>query len=183
LNIRWQPNDSGGATAILTGLEHTNIIDLLKRDRTAKVLGQPGIAFIPPLPGQTRQGGASILKPVQIAGTNAQTGVALHVKASLASDTNSVNLDLNVEFRELVDASLLHDGSQNQIRTTQATVTTTLTLKPNQTIIIKPVYGGGLDSGTAASGSRRLLVFVTPQIKPTVVRLQNIVRTAASSTK
>ena len=173
LDVQWQPADSGGATAVLTQEQHTNLIGALKRDRTATVLSQPRIAFTPPEPGKSVQGTVSMIKPAKVSGTNAETGTILSVTASLSPNSQSANLILKSEWRELVDVSPQHDGSQNTIRTTKATTETTLTLNPSQTILIRqPVIGNGLVPGGNAGASKNLVVFVTPQLGPVVQRLQ-----------
>jgi hypothetical protein len=172
LDVQWQSADSGGATAVLTQQEHTNIIGTLK-NRNVTVFGQPRIGFDPSMAKKSVQGTVSMTKSVNIAGTNAVTGTILKVTASLSSDSHSVNLILTPEWRELVDLSPQHDGSQNTIRTTKTTTVTTLTLNPGQTILIRqPVIGNGLIPGKNAGASKSLVVFVTPQLSRVTQRLQ-----------
>jgi RNA polymerase sigma factor (sigma-70 family) len=173
LDIQWQPSDSGGTTAILTQQQHTDVIGKLERGRNVNVSSQPRIAFAPPMAKQSVQGTVSMTKSVTVAGTNAETGVILKVTASLASDSKSVNLILTPEWRELVDASPRHDGSQNTIRTTKATALATLTLNPDQTILIRqPVDGNSRILGGNAAAAKNLVVFVTPHLGRMVMRLQ-----------
>ena len=112
-------------------------------------------------------------KSVKVAGTNAETGIILKVTASLSSDSKSADLILTPEWRELVDASSRHDGSQNTIRTTKATALATLTLNPDQTILIRqPVNGNSRILGGDAAAEKNLVVFVTPHMGRMVMRLQ-----------
>jgi len=176
LGINWQPTDSGGATAMLTKSQHTNILGTLKHTRDVALPSQSSIAF-PPSPGMPRQGTVAMVKPVKISGTNAETGTILNVVATLSSDSKSVNLDLDAEWLGLADASPLHDGSQNTIRTTKATAVATLTLNPVQTILIRqPIDGKQPALGGTAEGSKSVLVFVTPQLSRFTQRLQRIIK-------
>ncbi len=173
LDIQWQPSDSGGATAILTQQQHTNIIGTFKRNGNATVFSSPRIAFAPPMAKQSVEGTVSMTKSVTVAGTNAETGIILKVTASVSSDFKSANLILTPEWRELVDASPRHDGSQNTIRTTKATALATLTLNPDQTVLIRqPVDGNSRILGGNAAAAKNLVVFVTPHMGRMVMRLQ-----------
>ena len=172
LDVQWQSADSGGATAVLTQEQHTNIVGTLK-NRNVTVFGQLRIGFDPSMAKKSVQGTVSMTKPVKVSGTNAVTGTSLKVSASLSSDSNSVNLILTPEWLELVDLSPQHDGSQNTIRTTKTTAVTTLTLNPGQTILIRqPVTGNGLIPEGSAGASKSLVVFVTPQLSLVTQRLQ-----------
>jgi RNA polymerase sigma factor (sigma-70 family) len=173
LDVQWQSADSGGATAVLTQEQHTNLIGALKRDRKVTVLSQPRIGFDPSMAKKSVQGTVSMTKSVNLAGTNAMTGTILKVTASLSSDFHSVNLILTPEWRELVDVSPQHDGSQNAIRTTKTTTATTLTLNPGQTILIRqPVIGNGQIPAGNAGASKSLVVFATPQLSRVTQRFQ-----------
>ena len=122
-------------------------------------------------------------KPVKISGTNADTGTILRVEATLSSDSKSVNLNLNAEWRELVDTSPLHDGTQNAIRTTKAATVAKLTFIPSQTILIRqPMNGNGLVLGENTDVSKSHLIFVTPQLGHFVQRLQRVITKTNQST-
>jgi RNA polymerase sigma factor (sigma-70 family) len=175
LDIQWQPMDSGGATAVLTKLQHMNIADAIRQNKNATYGGQPGLG-LPPSPGISHQGTISMTKPVKISGTNADTGTILTVEATLSSDSKSVNLNLNAEWRELVDTSPLHDGTQNAIRTTKAATVVKLAFIPSQTILIRqPMNGNGLVLGETTDVSKSHLIFVTPQLGHFAQRLQRII--------
>jgi RNA polymerase sigma factor (sigma-70 family) len=165
------------ATAVLTKSQHTNILGTLKQNKKVTVFSQPSIVF-PLSPGESQKGSMSMTKPANIAGTNAETGIIWDVNATLSSDSKSVALNLNFEWRELADASPLHDGSQVEIRTTKTTAMATLI--PGQTILVRqPAVGDAPDLGGNTAGSTNLLVFVTPQIAHLQQRLQQIIRKSA----
>jgi hypothetical protein len=106
---------------------------MLKQSGNAKLIDQPRVE-IAGSPAKPFQAVYSKTESVKVAGTNADVGTIFDVTASIPSNSKSVVLKVTAELRELVDASPLHDGSQNEIRTTKATTSATLTFVPSQTI-------------------------------------------------
>ena len=108
----------------------------------------------------------STTKSVKVARTNADVGAILDVTVLVASGSKSVSLNLNAEWRELVDTSPLRDSSQNEIQTTKAIAAAILTLVPGQTILVRKSING---NGSASSS---LLVFATPmQVHQRLLRI------------
>ena len=181
LNVQGGAVDSNTTMAILSGPEYTNILATLKQNPRTTILSGPRIAFTPPMPLKTVQGSVSMTRAVKIAGTNAYVGTSLNAKASLSSDSKSVNLDLITQWDRLAKTATGQEASPNEIRTTKAAISTTLQLKPGQTLLIQSAVGS---DGLAADGtgnSKSLLVFVTPRIEQVTQRLQKIQRMAPAN--
>jgi RNA polymerase sigma factor (sigma-70 family) len=167
MGVKWRPTDSDGATAVLTRVRHDAIVRTLKQNPSVKLLAQPRIEFISnPSMGKPLQASMSTTKSVKVARTNADVGAILDVTVLVASGSKSVSLNLNAEWRELVDTSPLRDSSQNEIQTTKAIAAAILTLVPGQTILVRKSING---NGSASSS---LLVFATPmQVHQRLLRI------------
>ena len=174
LKDRWLIGSTGSMTALLTRQQQTPLLNALNQDTAVTNLSRSRMIFDPPLPGKPARGAITMTKPVQLAETNAEVGTILTVAASLSDDSKSIDFNLDVEWRELVDTSPQQDGSQKTIRTTKGTSDITLPLPLVSTIVIrKPVANDGALGGNAGA-SQSLVVFVTPQLQRFAQRLQRI---------
>ena len=168
LDVQWQSTDSGGATAVLTAAQYTELMRAFKGNSNVKILGAPRIAFAPPMPGKKVSGTVSMTRPVEINGTNATVGTILNVAAELSPDSRSVLLNLDAEWRAVAtNADLPPGASGNEVGTAKADAVATLTLNPKETILIRPPVN---DNGPDLN-SKSLLVFITPRVDHVQVRL------------
>jgi RNA polymerase sigma factor (sigma-70 family) len=145
LGITWQTKP-GAATAVLAALQANEIIRQITNANTTVSLGRPRVNA-----GDGVKAGVSMSKPVTIAGTNAQVGISLDVTPSISG--SAFDLDITGSWHEL-----LMDGSQPNIRTTQADAS--VKLAQQQTIALRKEI-----EETGNTPSRSLIVFATPSLR------------------
>ncbi|HXR03312.1 MAG TPA: sigma-70 family RNA polymerase sigma factor [Verrucomicrobiae bacterium] len=139
--------------------------DLLKQYPDVEYFGAPrAIGF------SGNQATASITKPVQIDGTNADVGITLDVTPTVQPDSK-ISLKIQCELREL------QNGVSPTIKITKQNGQPSLFKSGEMTILRNKISDGGQTIGNSPNnGAETLLVFV----KATLVkqRLQNIIKRA-----
>ena len=176
-NLDWQPGDSNSSTAIISAIQETNLLRIFRRNRDAIVLSAPRIAFSP-VPGKAVQGSVSTSRPIKNSPTKQEIGTHVDVTATLASDSQSVDLKLAANWEQLAAGAQMSPPLPDGISTNALTTEATLLLNPGQSMIIRtPLSSGSLLGDTVAPGTgpRSLVIVVTPVIRNAAIRLQKIV--------
>jgi RNA polymerase sigma factor (sigma-70 family) len=176
-NLDWPPGDSGSSTAIISATQETNLLRIFRRNRDAIVLNAPRIAFSP-TPGKTVQGSVSTSRPIKNSPAKQEIGTHVDVTATLAADSRSVDLKLAVSWEQLAAGARMSLPQSDDINTNALNAEATLLLNPGQSMVIRaPLASGSLLGGAVApgTGSRSMVIVVTPVIRAATMRFQKIV--------
>ena len=172
LNLPWQPSDSGSSTIVMPAAQENRISRGWRSNLT--VIGRTAIDFAPN-PGSTAQASVSSTRPAATSPTKMAIGTHLEAIAALASDSKSVDLKLYTELQQLAANSRPDYGSLAHANPDGITTSMTVPLDPAQAIIIRsPITSGSFlaENSDNTSGSRSLIIVITPAIEDVTIRLE-----------
>jgi RNA polymerase sigma factor (sigma-70 family) len=165
LDIGWMPDAQGNKSGLLTEQQFKTISEALQDASDVKVINTPRVVTIN---GETATISMTRAFPLFPAGdTNASSsvnytniGTSLNVSPNFLTNSSMFTLNLNAKLTQLTGDSL-----QPDVQTIQ--LTNQLTLSPGQTVVLEQEIPAGMwspDLTNTSSGSRSLLVFVTPTV-------------------
>lgn len=172
LNLPWQPGDSGSSTVVMPAAQENRISRGWRSNLT--VIGRTALDFAPN-PGSTAQASVSSTRPAATSPTKMAIGSHLEAIAALAADSKSVDLKLYTELQQPAGNSRPDYGSLAHANPDGITTSMTVPLDPAQAIIIRsPITSGSFlaENSDNTSGSRSLIIVITPAIQDVTIRLQ-----------